>query len=135
MSCSATCADTTADTSSVFLGSTPFGFDFEDGEFPSPWNDKALVALHGEEGTWTGARVVAVSLDPTTGSPVPSSPDGGTVTTDGGTTPVISDFVRGWDDGTLSHGRPADIAISSDGRVFIANDVTGEIFWIAPVSP
>ncbi len=45
----------------------------------------------------------------------------------------MTDFATGWDDGTLTHGRPAAVEFSSDGRLFIANDNNGVIFWIAPM--
>jgi glucose/arabinose dehydrogenase len=121
------CSGVTKDTNSFIIGNTPFGFDFEDALFPSPWDHKVLVALHGEAGSWSGARVVAIATDPSTGEPYPSS------TTSSMGTGNIADFAIGWDDGTLTHGRPADVEVSPDGRVFIANDTNGQIFWIAHV--
>jgi glucose/arabinose dehydrogenase len=64
-------------------------------------------------------------MDPTTGLPLPSSDTGGSNV-------GMSDFATGWDDGTLTHGRPGSVAFSSDGRLFIANDASGDIFWVAP---
>jgi len=122
------CSIVTADTNSFVIGNTPFGMDFVDDQFPTPWDHKVLVALHGEAGSWAGARVVAIATDPSTGMPYPSS------TVSGVETGNISDFAIGWDDGTFTHGRPADVEVAPDGRVFIANDVSGEIFWIAPVA-
>jgi len=121
------CSGVTKDTNSFIIGNTPFGFDFEDSLFPTPWDHKVLVALHGEAGSWSGARVVAIATDPSTGEPYPSS------TTSGMGTGNIADFAIGWDDGTRTHGRPADVEVSPDGRVFIANDTNGQIFWIAHV--
>jgi glucose/arabinose dehydrogenase len=46
----------------------------------------------------------------------------------------MSDFATGWDDATLSHGRPAAVAFAPDGRLFVANDNNGVIFWIAPMN-
>jgi glucose/arabinose dehydrogenase len=46
----------------------------------------------------------------------------------------MTNFATGWDDGTVAHGRPAAVTFSSDGRLFVANDVNGIIFWIAPMS-
>jgi hypothetical protein len=43
----------------------------------------------------------------------------------------MTDFATGWDDGSLTHGRPAALAFSPDGRLFVANDNSGVIFWIA----
>jgi hypothetical protein len=43
------------------------------------------------------------------------------------------DFATGWDDGTQSHGQPADDTFGPDGRMYVANDRTGDIFWVAPI--
>jgi hypothetical protein len=45
----------------------------------------------------------------------------------------MMDFATGWDDGKQDHGRPAAIAFSPDGRLFIGNDINGVIVWVAPV--
>jgi hypothetical protein len=55
--------------------------------------------------------------------------------TSGANTGSVTDFATGWDDHTLAHGRPAAVEYSSDGRLFVANDNNGEIFWIAPITP
>jgi len=57
-------------------------------------------------------------------------------TTDGGVnTGNMVDFATGWENAVPTHGRPADVTFAPDGRMFVANDVAGEIFWIAPISP
>jgi hypothetical protein len=33
--------------------------------------------------------------------------------------------------GQTGNGRPASLAFSGDGRLFVANDSNGVIFWIA----
>jgi glucose/arabinose dehydrogenase len=125
--CAPACSTITQDTNSFLIGNTPFGLDFVDTQFPAPWNHKAIVALHGSYGTWAGARLVAIDVDPSTGLLLGSS------TTDGGIdTGNMEDFATGWDDGSLAHGRPTDVEMSPDGRLFIASDHGGEIFWIAP---
>jgi hypothetical protein len=43
------------------------------------------------------------------------------------------DFATGWDDGTRSHGRPANVAFAPDGRLFLGNDIDGLIVWFAPI--
>jgi glucose/arabinose dehydrogenase len=114
------------ETTSFIIHHTPFGLDFERGAWPATWRSRAFVALHGLTWGWAGARVVAIATDPGTGWPVPSSeanPQG-----------TIADFATGWDDGKRAHGRPAAIAFSPDGRLFIGNDVNGDIVWIAPVT-
>jgi glucose/arabinose dehydrogenase len=121
------CSTIAADTNSFIIGNTPFGFDFEDTQFPSPWDHRVIVALHGVAGSWAGARLVAIATDPVTGLPLSSS------TIDGGDNGSMDDFATGWDDGTHQHGRPSDIAFSADGRMFVANDNSGEILWIAAV--
>ncbi len=125
--CSPDCSNVQQDTDSFLIGNTPFGFDFEDTQFPTPWDHKVLVALHGAFGTWTNAKIVAIATDASTGAPMPGSD------TTGNNTGAMVDFATGWDDGTHSHGRPADIDFSPDGRMFVADDTTGEIFWIAPI--
>jgi glucose/arabinose dehydrogenase len=121
------CSTVATDTDSFLIGDTPFGIDFEPGNWPGQWAGQAFVALHGAAGTWVGARMVAIPIDGATGLPVPSSDTTGS---DMG----MVDFATGWDDGTLLHGRPAAVTFSPDGRLFVANDHDGSIFWIASLS-
>jgi len=127
--CSPLCTATVAESASFIIGDTPFGLDFIDAQFPAPWDHRVYVAVHGAFGTWTGARVVGISFDPATGLPLPGSNLPGV---DRGS---MAEFLEGWDDGQRAHGRPADVTVSADGRLFVANDTTGEIFWVAPISP
>jgi glucose/arabinose dehydrogenase len=129
LECSPKCDQTVAEPDSFVIGNTPFGFDFIDNQFSAPWTHHVIVTLHGEAGTWKGAKVVAIAFDSLTGIPLPGSSVAGL---DGG---AMSDFLTGWDDGQRKHGRPADVALAADGRLFFANDVTGEIFWLAPLGP
>jgi glucose/arabinose dehydrogenase len=126
--CPPDCATIAPESNSFIIGNTPFGFDFDDDQFPAPWDHHVLVALHGVAGSWAGARIVAIAFDPATGLPLPSS------TISGGDSGNMGDFATGWDDGSHTHGRPSDIAFSPDGRMFVANDVSGEIFWVAPIA-
>ena len=120
------CAKVASETVSFVVGHTPFGFDFEPGLWPAPYTNSILLSLHGDVGSWTGARLVAI----------PTGPDGSPITTSelsGDGTPPL-EFAQGWDDGLRDHGHPDDVAFARDGRAFIANDVTGDVFWIAPVT-
>jgi glucose/arabinose dehydrogenase len=121
------CSGTTAEEVSFLIGDTPFGVDFEPGKWPEPYAGAAFVPVHGAYGSWAGARVVVVAVDPGTGLPRPAS-----------NLPNVSNgamdvFATGWDDGSREYGRPAAVAFAPDGRLFLGNDNNGDIFWIAPL--
>jgi glucose/arabinose dehydrogenase len=124
-----TCTGVQPETGSFIIDHTPFDLDFEQGAWPGTWKSRVFVALHGYVGSWQGARLVAIATDPKTGWPVMSSE------ADPGT--VFSDFATGWyDDSTQAstgHGRPSTVTFAPDGRLFVGNDINGDIFWIAPV--
>jgi glucose/arabinose dehydrogenase len=122
------CSSIPAESVSFVISHTPFGLDFESGKWPSPWGHRMFVTLHGQVGSWTGARVVGVTLDPNTGLPLPASElDAGQDPND------MLTFATGWDDGTRGHGRPAAVSFAPDGRLFLADDWNGVVAWIAPV--
>jgi glucose/arabinose dehydrogenase len=118
------CASVAAEPVSFVIGDTPFGLDFETGVWPAPYTNNIVVTLHGAVGSWIGARVVSIPTQ-ANGMPTPSSDLGSS---------TFMNLATGWDDGLLDHGRPAAISFSADGRAFIANDIDGDIFWIAPIS-
>jgi glucose/arabinose dehydrogenase len=123
------CSKTVPEDVSFLIGDTPFGVDFEPGKWPLPYRFNGFVPLHGTAGPWQGARLVSVAVDPDTGDLLPSTTlPGGSV--GGG----MRDFATGWDDGSHLHGRPADVTFAQDGRLFLSNDNTGDIIWIAPFS-
>lgn len=132
------CSQVADETVSFYVADTPFGFDFEGGKWPAPWTNRVFVALHGQFGTWIGARLVAIDVDPMTGLPLA----GGTLKPDGsqGTSGAALDFATGWDNGKLDRGRPSDITFAPDGRMFVAQDNgttqtsgLGIVLWFAPV--
>jgi glucose/arabinose dehydrogenase len=123
------CSNVAEDTDSFVIGHTPFGVDFETGAWPAPWTGRAFVTLHGVVGSWTGARVVAIGIDPDTGLPLPATElDGG-----GPTPESLLQFAAGWDDNKNDHGRPAPVTFAPDGRMFLGDDNLGVVVWIAPV--
>jgi glucose/arabinose dehydrogenase len=125
------CSRVAGETGSFVVGQTPFGLDFEPRRWPAPWRGRVFVTLHGEFGTWQGEGLVALATDAASGVPVDVSdltPDAGGASDSG-----LMVFAAGWDDGTHAHGRPAAVAFAPDGRLFVANDNSGEIVWIAPV--
>ncbi|HYD48441.1 MAG TPA: hypothetical protein VEB21_08845 [Terriglobales bacterium] len=123
----ADCSAVPPETNSFQIGDTPFDLDFEPGRWPEPWRHRAFVPLHGSFPLWIGARLVAIEMDPESGelrmgSNLPGEAAGG-----------LRDFATGWDDGTRTHGRPASVVFSDDGRLFLGNDRNGDIIWIAPL--
>jgi glucose/arabinose dehydrogenase len=126
----AICANTTPDTNSFVIGDTPFGVDFDPGNWPAPWGGNAFVATHGVVGSWVGARIIAIVVDRNTALMMPSTDVTGSSMSyqDQG---AMSDFATGWED--HAHGRPSAVTFSGDGRLFVANDQNGIIFWIAPM--
>jgi glucose/arabinose dehydrogenase len=120
------CSHVMTEHASFVIGHTPFDLDFETNRWPAPWNNRVYVPLHGVFGTWVGARVVAIEIDPETGEPLPGSDLSGM------SSGSMMDFATGWDDGTKSHGRPTNVAFAPDGRLFLGNDTNGDIIWIAP---
>jgi glucose/arabinose dehydrogenase len=120
------CSATAPEIEGFYIGDTPFGIDFEPGNWPAPYNGAAFVVLHGIAGSWKGERLVAVTVDATTGMPTTGNDITNMVDTGG-----MGDFATGWDDGSRAHGRPAAVVFSPDGRLFVGNDNDGNIFWIA----
>jgi len=41
-------------------------------------------------------------------------------------------FQSGWGPAGSVLDRPSDIAFAPDGRMFIADDTSGNVFWMAP---
>lgn len=123
------CSTVTPEDVSFLIGDTPFGVDFAPDTWPAPYSGSAIVPLHGIVGSWDGARVLAIEMDPVSGLPKP----GGTDIKTGKSTGAASDFAVGWDNSARAHGRPSSVAFSADGRLFIGNDNDGVILWIAPL--
>jgi glucose/arabinose dehydrogenase len=116
------CSDVTKEDAWFPLSDTPFGFDWEPGLWPAPFTGGVFVALHGSfysSPRWQGAAIVYAPTDPTTHMPVQD----------------WAPFQGGWapDDGSILD-RPSDIAFSKDGRMFIADDASGHVYWMAPTT-
>jgi glucose/arabinose dehydrogenase len=124
----ADCSTVAPEDASFLIGDTPFSFDFERGKWPAPYTGAAFIPLHGAAGTWRGARLVAVAMDPKTGLPLPGDDLTGGMSSGG-----MQDFATGWDDRMLANGRPGAVEFAADGRLFLGDDNNGEIFWIAPL--
>lgn len=122
------CSGVAQESDSFIIGHTPFGLDFETGRWPAPWTGRVFVTLHGDAGSWGGARVVAIALD-SGGLPLPATELAG----DAGAPDNMLEFATGWDDQRKDHGRPAPVAFAPDGRLFLGDDQQGAVIWIAPV--
>ncbi|HEY2772710.1 MAG TPA: hypothetical protein VGK20_01530 [Candidatus Binatia bacterium] len=121
------CSGVAPENASFLIGDTPFGLDFAPGSWPGMYSGTAIVALHGAAGSWSGARMVAIAMDQSTGLPMPGQD------LNGNDTGAMTDFATGWDDNTRSHGRPTDITFAPDGRLYVSDDQKGVIAWIAPI--
>ena len=123
------CSTVASEIDSFIVGDTPFDLDFETGRVagaveqpgvcPAPWRVRDLGGSprrrhrprSDHRGGAARARIWTAS-----------------------SSGALAEFASGWDDGTLAHGRPAVVAFAPDGRLFLGNDNTGDIIWIAPAS-
>jgi glucose/arabinose dehydrogenase len=129
------CSGVAQEINSFFVGNTPFDLDYELGKWPEPWGNRAYVPIHGAYGSWKGARLVGIELDAMTGQVLPGSDLSGM------SRGAMADFATGWDPTEVNSpcaargrcSRPTAVAFAPDGRLFMGNDTTGEIIWIAPM--
>jgi len=99
------------------LHDTPFGMDFERGQFPAPWRGGFFVAQHGAFATWTNTKIIWSPVDPATGHP----------------TGQWQDFVTGWGLSAQGiRGRLTDLVFAPDGRMFFSDDEGGGVYWLSP---
>ena len=108
------CAAVGRELVSIPLHDTPFGLDFDRGAFPAPYTHGLFIALHGVRTSFGGTGVVFLKTDPRSLRP----------------TGEAKLFVDGFGKGTSA--RATDVAFAPDGRLFVADDTTGKIFWVAP---
>ncbi|HVZ74838.1 MAG TPA: hypothetical protein VHJ20_20795 [Polyangia bacterium] len=117
----AACDDVTTEDAFFELTETPFGFDWERGLWPEPFKGGIFVALHGSAYSspeWQGARVVYAPTSPTSHAP----------------TQDWTTFLSGFGPGGSVLDRPADVKFGPDGRLFIADDASDHVYWMAPTT-
>jgi glucose/arabinose dehydrogenase len=115
------CANITVEDRSYPLQDTPFGLDWERGLWDAPYKDALFVALHGSaysSPSWQGTRIAYAQVDPQTRAPMEGE--------------TFHDFLTQWGPGGSPLERATDVAFSPDGRLFIADDTGGRVFWMAP---
>ena len=100
----------------VPLHDTPFGLDFETGKFGAPYTYGVFSALHGSVGDWKGTGISWAPTDAKTHAP----------------TGTFEVFASGWGLKGPLKGRATDVTFAPDGRLFVGDDMSGRIFWIAP---
>lgn len=106
------CANAGPERVRIPLHDTPFGLDFERGLFPAPYTHGIFTAIHGVVTSFGGTGVIFEQVDPRSLRP----------------TGAASVFVKGF----RPYGRATDVTFAPDGRLFVADDTSGRIFWVAP---
>lgn len=107
------CANVGKELVAIPLHDTNFGLDFDRGGFPAPYRHGLFVALHGVFTSFGGTGVVWLGADPVTLRP----------------TGKAELFIRGFG---KPNGRATDAVFAPDGRLFVADDTLGKIYWVAP---
>lgn len=107
------CANVGRELVAIPLHDTNFGLDFDRGGFPEPYKHGLFVALHGVITSFGGTGIVWLKTNPTSLRP----------------TGQPSMFVKGFG---KPNGRATDVVFAPDGRMFVADDTLGKIYWIAP---
>jgi glucose/arabinose dehydrogenase len=117
------CATVSSGLVSFPLHDTPFGMDFDRGSFPDKYKNALFVADHGQVGSWTGSQVVWYPTD-ANGMPLPN------IDAAAPPKPFVTGFGHGVD---TVNGRATDVAFAPDGRMFIIDDASSEVWWVAPL--
>ena len=106
------CSKIGRELAAIPLHDTNFGLDFDRGGFPEPYRHGLFVALHGVFTSFGGTAVVWLPAHPVSLRPFGEA----------------KSFVKGF----APTGRATDVAFAPDGRLFIADDTAGKIYWVAP---
>jgi glucose/arabinose dehydrogenase len=119
--CPENCAQVVAEEASFPISNTPFGLDWERGMWPGQYRNALFVALHGSFYSPTPFEGASVVYTATDANHIPIS------------TQDWHPFVTGFSRGPGPLSRPADVAFSPDGRLYVADDTGHAIYWVAPL--
>ncbi|MFO0610516.1 MAG: hypothetical protein U0324_45565 [Polyangiales bacterium] len=106
------------------LFNSPFGFDWERGNWPGAMSGVLCLAQHGSfysSPPWVGEGVYCTPTNPTTRVPNDN----------------FTMFLGGFGAQNQAAGtmlRPADVAFGPDGRMYVADDIANAVYWVAPTS-
>jgi glucose/arabinose dehydrogenase len=99
--------------------STPIGITFLDkSKFPTEYLSDAIVALHGSWNRKQPSGYALVRVKFKDNKPV-----------------AVEPFVTGWLEGKSAWGRPVDVAVGTDGALYVSDDSTGYIYKISYSKP
>jgi glucose/arabinose dehydrogenase len=115
------CSGVATEPVSFAITDYPRGFDFEKSVWPAPYKNVIAVGMLGDTGTHQGARIVTIATD------AGGNPSAADDTVDAGGSNMTT-IASGWE--SVAIPGPSDVKFSADGRLFVANAQTGDIFWI-----
>jgi glucose/arabinose dehydrogenase len=114
----ASCASVTLEEAEMPLNDTPFGLDWEHGQWGGAYAHGVFVAKHGSfyhSPHWRSAGIWWAPANPTTHAP----------------TGEFTQLVSGFAEASPELRRASDVAFAPDGRLFFSDDYGG-IYWVAP---
>jgi glucose/arabinose dehydrogenase len=132
----ADCSKITKQIADFPLTDTPFGFDWDEKrQWPAPYTGHLFIGNHGSfysgssgnPSAFEDAGLIAVEWDYVNKRPVASTAPG--------VAGIYPQFVpNGWGGAGVLGERLTDVMFHPDGRLFLADDFTGHILWIAPTN-
>jgi len=109
------CTQATPPVMAFISHSTPIGITFlHNSQFPKEYQSDAIVALHGSWNRKQPSGYALVRVKFKDNKPI-----------------AVENFVSGWLSGQNAWGRPVDVAVGTDGALYVSDDRTGYIYKIS----
>lgn len=109
------CTKATPPAMTFVSHSTPIGIAFlNQSQFPAEYQSDAIVALHGSWNRKQPSGYALVRVKFKDNKPV-----------------AVEDFITGWLNGQNAWGRPVDVAVGTDGALYVSDDRSGYIYKIS----